>query len=184
MSKGRDGRGDASLPTPLERARISLDGLSAGDAFGDCFFGNPDQVAELIQRRVVPAAPWAYTDDTEMALSIFANLREYSRIEQDALAQSFAFRYNPQRGYGSSMHGLLEWIRLGVSWQVAAPKLFGGSGSFGNGAAMRIAPLGAYFADDLDQVVAQAETAAVVTHTHRDAVAGAIAVAVAAAWAW
>ena len=48
---------------------------------------------------------------------------------------------------------------------------------------MRVAPLGAFFADDLDAVVEQAIRSSVITHTHDEAVAGAIAVAVAAAHA-
>ena len=54
----------------------------------------------------------------------------------------------------------------------------------GNGAAMRVAPLGAYFADDLDLVVNQARLSAEITHAHPEGIAGAIAVAVAAAIAW
>jgi ADP-ribosylglycohydrolase len=65
-------------------------------------------------------------------------------------------------------------------WQELAAGLFGGSGSYGNGAAMRVAPLGAFFAHDLDQCVIQAERSAIVTHAHTEAIAGAIAVAVAA----
>src|SRR5258708_14619653 len=49
---------------------------------------------------------------------------------------------------------------------------------------MRVAPLGAYFADDLDMVVEQAERSAVTTHCHPEAVDGAIAVALVAALAW
>lgn len=49
---------------------------------------------------------------------------------------------------------------------------------------MRVAPLGGWFADDLDDVVTQARASAQVTHTHPDGQAGAIAIAVAAAWAW
>ena len=49
---------------------------------------------------------------------------------------------------------------------------------------MRVAPLGAYFADALKTVVEQAQRSAEVTHAHPDGMAGAIAVAVAAAWAW
>ncbi len=49
---------------------------------------------------------------------------------------------------------------------------------------MRVAPLGAFFADDLDTVIGQAACSAQVTHTHPEAIAGSIAVAVAAAWAW
>jgi ADP-ribosylglycohydrolase len=49
---------------------------------------------------------------------------------------------------------------------------------------MRVAPLGAYFADDLDMLVEQAERSAMTTHCHPEALAGAIAVALAAAVAW
>ena len=49
---------------------------------------------------------------------------------------------------------------------------------------MRVAPLGAYFADDLDEVVRQAAASAEVTHAHPEGRAGAIAVAVGAAWSW
>jgi len=46
---------------------------------------------------------------------------------------------------------------------------------------MRSAPIGAYFADDLDAVVEQATRSAAPTHAHGDGIAGAVAVAVAAA---
>jgi ADP-ribosylglycohydrolase len=49
---------------------------------------------------------------------------------------------------------------------------------------MRVAPVGAFFADDLDEVVTQAARSAEVTHSHPEAIAGAIAVAVGAALAW
>jgi ADP-ribosylglycohydrolase len=57
-------------------------------------------------------------------------------------------------------------------------------GSKGNGAAMRVPPLGAYFADDIPALVDQARASAEVTHAHPDGQAGAIAVALASAWAW
>src|SRR5438046_3048036 len=55
--------------------------------------------------------------------------------------------------------------------------------ALGLGAAVRVAPLGAWEADYMDAVVEQAERSAVVTHAHPEAAAGAIAVAVAAALA-
>jgi ADP-ribosylglycohydrolase len=51
----------------------------------------------------------------------------------------------------------------------------------GNGSAMRVAPLGAWFADDLDLVIGEAKRSAAVTHAHPEAAAGAVAVALAAA---
>jgi ADP-ribosylglycohydrolase len=53
----------------------------------------------------------------------------------------------------------------------------------GNGGAMRVGPVGAYFADDLAAVVEHAGLSAVVTHAHPEGQAGAIAAAVATACA-
>ena len=79
---------------------------------------------------------------------------------------------------------ILSAIASGASWRKVAYAAFGGQGSMGNGAAMRVAPLGAYFADDLDRVVAEARLSAEVTHAHPEGIVGAVAVAVAAATAW
>ncbi len=167
------------------RALLSLEGLSVGDALGERFFFPGSRTPIMIARRQLPPRHWHYTDDTRMALSIVAILHEYGTIDQDALALHFAKLYvqEPRRGYGPAMHDLLPAIHFGDSWREAAAALFGGMGSFGNGAAMRIAPMGAYFADDLDRVAIEAERAAVITHTHPEAVAGAIAVAIATAHA-
>ena len=119
-----------------------------------------------------------------MALSLVAVLRQHGTVEQDALAWSFAEHYDPSRGYGPAMHRLLRRIAGGAGWCEAASSLFEGQGSYGNGESMRVAPLGAYFADDLDQVVQEATRSAEVTHAHPEGIAGAIAVAVAAAWAY
>jgi ADP-ribosylglycohydrolase len=99
----------------LGRARLALEGLSVGDAFGERFFVSPSLVESLIESRAVPAAPWYWTDDTAMALSIFEHLRDRGRIEQDKLAESFARRYrrDPRRGYGGTAHTILMAISLG-----------------------------------------------------------------------
>jgi ADP-ribosylglycohydrolase len=49
---------------------------------------------------------------------------------------------------------------------------------------MRVAPVGAYFADDYEAAADQARRSAEVTHAHPEGQAGAIAVALATAWAW
>lgn len=168
----------------LERARWSLEGLSVGDAFGECYFRFASDVESLIARRAVATAPWLYTDDTEMALSIFSMLREHGTIEQDGLALMFARRMDAQRGYGANTYRLLRQVLSGQHWRFASAAAFEGQGSCGNGAAMRVAPLGAYFADDIEVVVENARRSAEVTHAHTEGIAGAIAVAVAAAYAW
>jgi len=170
----------------LERARLSLEGLAIGDAFGEMLAYNCASARKRVERGLV-AGPWFHTDDTEMALSIFDVLRRHGRIDPDELALCFAerFRRDPDRGYGSMARLILRAILAGGNWQHVATSAFGGAGSMGNGGAMRVAPLGAYFAEDLDICLrGEAVLSAAVTHAHPEGKAGAIAIAVAAAMAW
>jgi ADP-ribosylglycohydrolase len=164
----------------LDRARLALKGLSVGDAFGGGFFLPPEA------GRAVPPPPWRYSDDTAMALALVEVLHRHRGIEPEELARLFVHRYqaDPYRGYGLSVRRVLERIAEGIPWSNAAREVYGGEGSMGNGGAMRVAPLGAYLADDLDETVEQARASAAVTHAHPEGQAGAVAVAVAAAWAW
>jgi ADP-ribosylglycohydrolase len=75
----------------------------------------------------------------------------------------------------------LHQLVAGRDWRTVSKEVFKGQGSLGNGAAMRVAPIGAYWSENLDDVAEQARRSAVITHTHPDGQAGAIAVAVAAA---
>jgi ADP-ribosylglycohydrolase len=171
----------------LTRAIQSLQGLSCGDAFGERFFIPPELAESLISQRAVPSRPWRYTDDTAMAIAIMEILEEFREIQPERLAENFGkhFMADPHRGYGPAMHSLLpELAQHPQYWKQLSPQLFKGVGSFGNGAAMRVAPVGAFFADDLDTLVKQAELSAVITHSHPEGIAGAIAVAVATALAW
>jgi ADP-ribosylglycohydrolase len=173
------------LMDEVGRARLSLDGLSVGDAFGERFFGPSDEVQQRISRRELPDAPWTYTDDTEMALSIVEILEERGGIDQDVLATRFAEKMQFTRNYGRGTHTVLCGVKEGLDWRLLTKVGFRGMGSFGNGAAMRVAPLGAFFADEpLEVVCNQARLSAEVTHAHAEGVAGAIAVAAAAALAW
>src|SRR5690242_19817231 len=55
----------------MRRALASLDGLSVGDAFGQCIFSIAlDEYAydQRLTARLLPNYRWTYTDDTEMAL--------------------------------------------------------------------------------------------------------------------
>jgi ADP-ribosylglycohydrolase len=161
-------------------AHRSLDGLSVGDALGAQFFV-PGRSRSDLAAGALPDGPWPWTDDTEMACLLLAELRDHGEVDQDRLAASFAEHCEPYRGYGPGAVVVLHRIRDGVPWREAATTAYRGEGSCGNGAAMRVAPLGAFFADDLDAVVTQAVRSAEVTHLHPEGIAGAVAVAVAAA---
>ena len=169
----------------LERARISLEGLSVGDALGGFFeMATPRRVETYFENKRLPPAPWRYTDDTSMALSIFLVLRQKQEIDQDYLAESFARRYDRSRGYGRGARHLLKRVANGDSWHEVERNMFRGEGSFGNGAGMRVPPIGAYFADDLNLAANQAALSSKITHSHPEGIAGAIAIAVATGMAW
>jgi ADP-ribosylglycohydrolase len=134
------------------RARDSLNGLALGDAFGETWFRISAGEAERRQlTRDVPAGQWPWTDDTAMALSLYQVLTTQGEVRQDDLARAFADAYaaDPYRGYGGSMHDVLRCIGAGEDWRAVTTRQFGGMGSWGNGAAMRVAPLGAWLAVDL-----------------------------------
>lgn len=169
----------------LERALLSLDGLSVGDGFGQSFFFvTPAMADQRLEDRFVPPPPWFFTDDTVMAISILRSLAQHQRIDREWLASSFATEFirEPDRGYGGTARGILYAIAEGTPWKEAAGRVFDGDGSCGNGGAMRAAPVGAYFAEDLSEVIKHAKASAAVTHAHPDGQTGAIAIALAAAW--
>jgi ADP-ribosylglycohydrolase len=182
QQKVQQGTPDACMARALE----SLEGLSCGDAFGECFFDHRNRTAEIRASRTLPPPPWRFTDDTIMAVSICASLERHHGIEPQWLAESFVRQYAPERGYGSAMNALLTRLDTigAASWFEEAQEQFDGAGSFGNGAAMRVAPVGAYFAHDLGLVLEHAALSAITTHCHPEGIAGAVAVAAATAIAW
>lgn len=172
----------ADIQQRLEQAYLALQGTAVGDGFGEMHFSRPASARERIEADELPPGPWWHTDDTEMAMAIYEVLAWHGQIAQDALAQRFTARFmsQPDRGYGKMARMILSAVHYGEDWRTASAKAFGGSGSLGNGGAMRAAPLGAYFAGDHQRVVAEARRSAEVTHSHPEGIAGAIAVALAA----
>jgi ADP-ribosylglycohydrolase len=170
----------------LQRMILSLDGLGLGDSLGEMLSYQAQSASHRLAANDLPAGPWFHTDDTEMAISICSVLKSHGTINQDALAKRFARRFerDPERGYGKMTRIQLREIVAGAHWKETAANAFSGQGSMGNGSAMRVAPLGAYFADDVERCAEEARASSDVTHTHPEGIAGAIATAVAAAMAW
>jgi ADP-ribosylglycohydrolase len=166
----------------LALARDSLAGLSVGDALGAQYFVPGNKSADLLAGRLPPPV-WEWTDDTEMACVLMTHLADRGLVDRDELALAFASRCEPYRGYGAGAVTILRLIRTGTPWPIAAASAFNGEGSCGNGAAMRVAPLGAYFGDSTVRAAAQAAASAEVTHAHAEGISGGVAVAVAAALA-
>lgn len=105
----------------------SLVGLSVGDAFGAQFFVMANRPL-LLDETALPAAPWPWTDDTEMACNLLDVLQRHGQVERDALAAAFAGRYDPYRGYGPGTVVLLRALRDGEPWRTAATASHAASG--------------------------------------------------------
>lgn len=157
----------------------SLRGLSVGDAYGQALARSPYREPPTDGR----AGSWRWTDATHAALSVTEMLLAQGALDPDALARSLALRWaeDPGRGYGSGAAEVLKGVLAGEPWSRVAPALFAGQGSWGNGAAVRAAPIGAFFAGDPGRAALEADRSSVVTHSHLEGRVGATAVAVAAA---
>ena len=141
-------------------------GSAVGDALGEFAFHYPER--NKLSQVVEGVAELRYTDDTAMAIGLATSLVNKGYLDGQDLGETFRhnFEREPWRGYATGPPTIFTMVRsLGIPYAQAAQSLFGGSGSFGNGAAMRIAPLGLFFHDSL-QIYEHACGSAEVTHSH------------------
>ncbi|HEX4610041.1 MAG TPA: ADP-ribosylglycohydrolase family protein [Urbifossiella sp.] len=175
-----------SAAPPADRFTGCLLGLAVGDALGapyegltgfDIFFGfgPPDAIVKNPSGDTL-----YYTDDTEMMIGLAETLGEVGGVDEARLVRAFAENYHPERGYGQGARKVIERMCRGKDWRALARTVFPG-GSFGNGAAMRVAPVGLLFAHDADEVWRQAAASARPTHTHPVGIEGAQVLALAVA---
>lgn len=171
----------------LDRFEGCILGQVVGDAAGAPYEGLSTEnlywglgaIGELLDAQ---DEPLYYTDDTQMLIGVAETLLEKGRIEEGPLCEAFVRHYDPERGYGSGARRILEAMAEGKEWQSLRREHFPG-GSLGNGAAMRVAPVGLLFHRDLDQVMEQARLSALPTHVHPIGIEGAQILAVAVALA-
>ncbi|MGE5635610.1 MAG: ADP-ribosylglycohydrolase family protein, partial [Nocardioidaceae bacterium] len=150
-----------------DRARGALLGAFVGDALGMPFEGMPPaSIPERVEMENARRGRGTYTDDTQMTIALAESLVEHGSVDVDRLGRAFVDACDLERGYGAGTLRALGLIRAGVPPLEAAARSFGGRGSLGNGAAMRVAPVAVAFAADPARVRAQAELSALVTHAH------------------
>lgn len=106
-----------------------------------------------------------YTDDTEMMIGIAESLVECKGFNGRDMADRFVKLHDPERGYGAGTVRALSLIKEGIDWNLAGERVFGG-GSFGNGSSMRIAPIGAFYYDNPDDLRKIAWESSNITHAH------------------
>jgi poly(ADP-ribose) glycohydrolase ARH3 len=151
----------------------SMNGSALGDAIGELAFHyrSEEGLRDLIPR----LDSLIYTDDTAMAIGLTQSLVSAGGLNEQHLRDTFRanYRREPWRGYASGPPTIFAEVeRQGIPYAEAAQSLFGGQGSFGNGAAMRIAPVGLLYHDSLE-LYEKAQASACVTHTHSVGVDGA-----------
>jgi poly(ADP-ribose) glycohydrolase ARH3 len=173
-------------PTLIDRFRGCLLGLAVGDALGAPFegidaygiyhaFGTGRAIVER-----PPVETLRYTDDTQMMIGVAEALLADGRIVEETLVRRFAENYEPARGYGPAARHVIEAACAGGDWRTLSRTLLPG-GSLGNGAAMRVAPVGLLFRDDVPRLWQEAQWSATPTHLHPVGIEGAQLVALSVA---
>lgn len=134
-------------------------GAIAGDIIGSVYEASP------IKTKTFPLFQHAsrFTDDTVLTVAI-ADAIMAGRPYADAVRE-FGRRY-PDAGYGGTFR---RWLHIDNA---------GPYGSWGNGSAMRVSPVGFAFGSE-DEVLEQARLSAAITHNHPEGIRGAQATALA-----
>jgi poly(ADP-ribose) glycohydrolase ARH3 len=154
-------------PTGIQPKFIGgMVGSALGDAIGEKAFVYPQE--ELLRSKLEQLSEVRYTDDTAMALGLAESIISKGCIDEQNLGITFNnnFECEPWRGYASGPPTVFALAKQGdITYSEAAQSLFGGQGSLGNGAAMRIVPVGLFFHKSKD-IYEQACASARVTHVH------------------
>ncbi len=151
-----------------DRFRGSALGTFLGDALGRSVEGWPGFAIRKSFGILEQIADGTYTDDTEMMMGIMESLCEVGGFDPALTARKFLQNFNPARGYGGRIYGVMDRLRRGVPWNNA------GTDSWGNGSAMRIAPIGFFYYDDPVKLREAAIQSSIITHKHAKGIAGAV----------
>ncbi len=148
-------------------------GSALGDAVGELAFRyrRKDELCAQLDR----LKEFRYTDDSAMAIGLAESITKKGCLDQQDLGETFKsnFRKEPWRGYASGPPTIFTMVeQSGITYAEAAKMLFGGTGSLGNGAAMRIVPVGLFFHNSSD-LYEMARMSAAVTHAHPVGIDGA-----------
>ncbi|CAH8521330.1 unnamed protein product [Schistosoma margrebowiei] len=170
----------------LSFCRGVLIGGLMGDCYGFVYEGSPAVKftipLELLQRSIngFDTKQLMYSDDTQMSLAILRSLRARNSFDAEHLAKEFTtdyFENGLHRCYGGSVGRVFSSLRMAnyKDPYAHAADLFNGTGSYGNGGAMRIAPAALYGLrypkGDFEKIVIDITR---LTHTNPLAICGAL----------
>ena len=116
-----------------------------------------------------------------MTLCVAEWLAHESKPGGKNLIERFCHAYEPWRHYGPGARLIMESFPTARDrWMDLATAMFP-QGSYGNGSAMRVAPVGLFLHNDLPGIIETARISSAVTHSHYLAIQGAALQAVAVA---
>ena len=148
-----------------DKFRGAILGCFLGDAFGAGFEGmNPNQ-ATFHLSNLSKKFFRSYTDDTDMTLALAESIVQTGGVDPEDVANQFSLHCDLTRGYAIGTIKAVLALRAGLKWHQVARIVFN-EGSFGNGAAMRVSPVGLFYHDDLDRLEEAAVKQASITHVH------------------
>jgi poly(ADP-ribose) glycohydrolase ARH3 len=183
--------------TVVKRGRLNhsriygcIIGTAVGDAIGElsCYDSKPG-----LANAIGKADMLSFTDDTMMTLGICQLLIEENAVDTEALSEIFMkdLLSNPERGYGTGayvLYNIRKNLRssesISLNKKVSEILYKNSRGSYGNGACMRVAPIGLWFSDYVDSTIRRnARRTAIATHIHPLAIDSAAIMAKAASMA-
>jgi ADP-ribosylglycohydrolase len=148
-----------------DKFRGAILGCFLDDAFGAGFEGmSPDEAISRLST-LSQRFPRTYTDDTDMTLALTESIIESGKVDPEDMARKFSQSCDLTRGYGIGTIQAVLALRAGAAWHQVSRVVFE-KGSFGNGAAMRVSPVGLFFHHNFEALRKAAMDQANITHTH------------------
>lgn len=176
----------ASLVIEADRFAGCLVGQAVGDALGFLVEGHPpDECAAYVDevlrpRRLLghgrdPHDVGQYSDDTQLARELARSLVARGQLDPVDYGGRVAALFTEDRivGRGRATEAAAYRLARGVPWHEAGTP----APAAGNGSAMRAAPIGLFFRDEPEALIAAAHDQGRITHQDPRCTAGAIAIA-------
>jgi ADP-ribosylglycohydrolase len=176
----------ASLEREVDQFAGCLVGQALGDALGFIVEGYPpNECATYVERALRPRRLLGhsrgrfpigqYSDDSQLARELARSFVQRRQFDPADYAARVAALFAEDRivGRGRATEAAAYRIARGVPWQDAGTP----APAAGNGSAMRAAPVGLFFWDDPEALIAAAHDQGRITHQDPRCSAGAIAIA-------
>jgi ADP-ribosylglycohydrolase len=123
-----------------------------------------------------------WTDDTDMAISVAKSLIINKFIDPSHIGNLFGndvmeidSRIRPERGYSNKGLLISRMLRAGINWR------YTGQDTMGCGSVMRTHPIGAFFHDDISNLIENCKYHTIVTHKGNECIDSTILLAYAVA---